>query len=189
MLPADCCFSEPSLKARWSSTKRTSSSYHWKLTCSRHDITEKIAEMALNNNHSPALSVFDLISIVYNINEMNTHLCIFSHSFQFILHISSCFTCLLVKQKKRLLFWLFVFNLTFSIISVISCTRLCCMELSPLFFSSLFTICFQWNFFIMSYSPHLMYFICFCSYPYKIKVTWPYMYIYEPVLYSTKKKS
>jgi hypothetical protein len=32
-------------------TKRTSSSSHWKLTCSRHIIAEKIAEMGLNNNH------------------------------------------------------------------------------------------------------------------------------------------
>ena len=31
-------------------TKQTSSSSHWKLTCSGHDI--KIAELALNNNHS-----------------------------------------------------------------------------------------------------------------------------------------
>jgi hypothetical protein len=28
--------------ACWSSTKRTSSSSHWKLTCSRHDITKKL---------------------------------------------------------------------------------------------------------------------------------------------------
>jgi predicted PolB exonuclease-like 3'-5' exonuclease len=33
----------------WSSSKRTSSSSHWKLTCSRHGIAEKIAELALNN--------------------------------------------------------------------------------------------------------------------------------------------
>jgi hypothetical protein len=32
-LPADCC---------WCSTKRTSSSSHWKLTCSCHDIDEKL---------------------------------------------------------------------------------------------------------------------------------------------------
>ena len=51
-LPTDCCFSELALlksnSAYWSRTKRTSSSSHWKLTCSRHDI----AELALNNNHS-----------------------------------------------------------------------------------------------------------------------------------------
>ena len=55
-LPADCCFSELALKMSnstcWSRTKRTSSSSHWKLTCSRHGIAGKIAEMALNNNHS-----------------------------------------------------------------------------------------------------------------------------------------
>ena len=34
--------------AYWSSTKQTSSSSHWKLTCFYHDI----AELALNNNHS-----------------------------------------------------------------------------------------------------------------------------------------
>ena len=27
-------------------------SFHWKLTCSRHDVADKIAELALNNNHS-----------------------------------------------------------------------------------------------------------------------------------------
>ena len=38
--------------ACWSRTKWTSLSSHWKLTCSRHDIAEKIAELAWNNNHS-----------------------------------------------------------------------------------------------------------------------------------------
>ena len=43
----------------WSSTKQTTSSSHCKLTCSRHDIPEKIAELALNNNHplTPKLNV------------------------------------------------------------------------------------------------------------------------------------
>jgi hypothetical protein len=45
-LPADCCFSELTLykpnSACWSSAKRTSSSFHWKLACSRHDIAEKL---------------------------------------------------------------------------------------------------------------------------------------------------
>jgi hypothetical protein len=45
-LPTDCCFSELALlksnSACWSRTKWTSSSYHWKLTCSRHDIAEKL---------------------------------------------------------------------------------------------------------------------------------------------------
>ena len=36
----------------WFSTKRTSSSSHYTLICSRHDIAKKIAELALNNNHS-----------------------------------------------------------------------------------------------------------------------------------------
>ena len=39
--PADCCFSEIALKKYNSAcsprTKRTSSSSHWKLTCSRND--------------------------------------------------------------------------------------------------------------------------------------------------------
>jgi len=42
-LPEDC-FSEPALlksnSACWSETKRISSSFHWKLTCSRHDMAE-----------------------------------------------------------------------------------------------------------------------------------------------------
>jgi hypothetical protein len=45
------CFSELALwksnSACWSSTKRTSSSYHWKLTCSRHDIAEKLLNLRL----------------------------------------------------------------------------------------------------------------------------------------------
>ena len=37
----------------WSSTMRTSSSSHWQLTCSRHDIKLKILlRWGLNNNHS-----------------------------------------------------------------------------------------------------------------------------------------
>ena len=45
-LSADCCFSEQHYKnpnsAFWSSTTQTSSSSHCKLTCSRHDIAEKL---------------------------------------------------------------------------------------------------------------------------------------------------
>jgi hypothetical protein len=48
-LPADCCFGELALyksnSACCSSTKRTSSSSHWKLTCSRHDIAEKLLNL------------------------------------------------------------------------------------------------------------------------------------------------
>ena len=57
-LPTDCCFSELALlksnSACWSSTKRISSTCHWKLTSSRHYIqcSWKIAELTLNNNHS-----------------------------------------------------------------------------------------------------------------------------------------
>ena len=45
-LPTHCCFSELALwkynSVCWSSTKWTSSSSHWKLTCSRHNIAEKL---------------------------------------------------------------------------------------------------------------------------------------------------
>ena len=45
-LPVDCCFSELALlksnSACWSGTKQTSSSSHWKLTCSHHDLAEKL---------------------------------------------------------------------------------------------------------------------------------------------------
>jgi len=45
-LSVDCCFRELALyksnSACWSSTKRTLSSSHWKLTCSRHDIAENL---------------------------------------------------------------------------------------------------------------------------------------------------
>ena len=51
-LSADCCFSELALlksnSVCWSRTKRTPSSSHWKLTCSGHDIAEKL----LSYNHS-----------------------------------------------------------------------------------------------------------------------------------------
>jgi hypothetical protein len=44
-LSTHCCFNKLALsksnQACWSSTKRTSSSSHWKLTCSRHDIAGK----------------------------------------------------------------------------------------------------------------------------------------------------
>jgi hypothetical protein len=45
----------------WSSTKWTSSSFHWKLTCSRHDIAKKIAELALNNSY--LLTDFTLLQV------------------------------------------------------------------------------------------------------------------------------
>ena len=51
--------SKKSNSAGWSRTKRTSSSSHWKLTCSRHDIAEKLLS-SLNNNHS--LTVTPLIT-------------------------------------------------------------------------------------------------------------------------------
>jgi hypothetical protein len=47
MLILICC--KDVFKWCWCSTQWTSSSSHWKLTCSRHDIAEKLA---LNNNHS-----------------------------------------------------------------------------------------------------------------------------------------
>jgi hypothetical protein len=60
-LPADCCFSELALykfnSVYWSRTKRTSSSYHWQLTCSRHYKAENNAEFRLNNNHSLTLFI------------------------------------------------------------------------------------------------------------------------------------
>jgi hypothetical protein len=50
-LPTDCCFIELALKkinsACWSRTKHTSSSSHWKLTCSRHDIAEKLLNLLI----------------------------------------------------------------------------------------------------------------------------------------------
>ena len=42
-LSADCCFNWAStIKKIQLSSKWTSSSFHWKLTCSRHDKTEKL---------------------------------------------------------------------------------------------------------------------------------------------------
>ena len=55
-IPADCCLSELELlksnSACWSRTNWTSSSSHYKLTCSRHDMAAKIVELAFNNTHS-----------------------------------------------------------------------------------------------------------------------------------------
>jgi hypothetical protein len=54
-LPADCFFSELSLKksnsACWSRTKRTSSSSHRQSTCSRHDIASHCAIDAIYISH------------------------------------------------------------------------------------------------------------------------------------------
>jgi hypothetical protein len=45
-LSANCCFSDLALcksnSACWSRTKQTSSSFHWHLACSRHDIAEQL---------------------------------------------------------------------------------------------------------------------------------------------------
>ena len=62
-LPADCCFSELALlksnSACLSRTKRTSSSSHWKLTCSRHDIAEKLLNWCLTTiTHSLCVYLF-----------------------------------------------------------------------------------------------------------------------------------
>ena len=64
-IPADCCFSELALlisnSACWSRTKRTSSSSHWKLTCSRYDIAKNIAELSLNNIHHLFINFFNIL--------------------------------------------------------------------------------------------------------------------------------
>jgi hypothetical protein len=39
------------IQLSWFRTKRTSSSSHWKLTCSRHDIAKTNAGLGLDNNH------------------------------------------------------------------------------------------------------------------------------------------
>jgi hypothetical protein len=69
-LPMDCCSLWKSNSACWSRTKRTSSSSHWKLICSCHDI----AELALNNNHSLTLLIIKCV-IVYCVQNF---LCIVS---------------------------------------------------------------------------------------------------------------
>jgi hypothetical protein len=49
----DCCFSElasyTSNSELWSSTKSISPTSHHKVTCSRQDMAEKIAQLAFNN--------------------------------------------------------------------------------------------------------------------------------------------
>ena len=65
-LSADCCFNELALlKSNYaclSSIKWTSSSYHWKSTCSRHDIAEKLLSWC----KQPSLthSITNLIAIL-----------------------------------------------------------------------------------------------------------------------------
>ena len=54
-ISAYCCLSKQALyksnEACWSSTKRTSSSSHRKLTCPRHNVAEIFAELSLSNTH------------------------------------------------------------------------------------------------------------------------------------------
>ena len=52
----------------WSSTKQTSSSFHWKLTCFRHEITEKLQSWRYTTiTHSLIVKLFDhyLCSCLY----------------------------------------------------------------------------------------------------------------------------
>jgi hypothetical protein len=52
----ECCFSElKTMKIQLSvlsGTKQTPSSSHWNVTCSCHNIAEKLLTLALYNNHS-----------------------------------------------------------------------------------------------------------------------------------------
>ena len=78
-LPADSCFSELELyksnSACWSSTRRTSSSSsHWKLTCSRHDIAKKIVELALSTITPKSLKYG--ITILHVCSRQNGVICI-----------------------------------------------------------------------------------------------------------------
>ena len=66
----DCCISELSLYLKsnsscWSGTKQTLSSFHGKLTCSRHDIAGQIVEVALSNNHSLILNLLKFQPMLY----------------------------------------------------------------------------------------------------------------------------
>jgi hypothetical protein len=64
------CFSELALlksnSACWSRTKWTSSSSHWKLTCSHHDIAEKLLNWHWNNNHSLTKLTIDMSIYAYS---------------------------------------------------------------------------------------------------------------------------
>jgi hypothetical protein len=57
-----------------SSTKRTSSSFHWNLTCSRLYMAEQIAELALNNNQSLKRLIYICILSVFLQNDIVKHL-------------------------------------------------------------------------------------------------------------------
>jgi hypothetical protein len=91
-LPADCCISELALlksnSARWSSTKRTSSSSHGKLTCSRHDIAEKLLNWRLTTiAHSITRKIsmelvlsllYSRIAIFWRLHRINTSIVSFA---------------------------------------------------------------------------------------------------------------
>ena len=91
---------------QWFSTKRTSSSSQWKLTCSRHDVAE---QFALNSNKILTVPWFYLASLFY--------LYIFNNNFQFCLR----HTCMFVFCEFNFTNIIAVFDLsnTSSLMSVI----------------------------------------------------------------------
>ena len=77
-------YSKKSLNSNPSSN-RTSSSFHWKSTCSRHDIPEK---SALNNNHH-WLYIQDTNKVWYSIfSRLPSHVLIICVSILIVLHYS-----------------------------------------------------------------------------------------------------
>ena len=113
----DCYFSELALlksnSAFWSRTKRISSLFHWKFTCSRHDIAETLLKVAINTKNQIINQSFQFMPVLdqsrhyHNWNNLFTWLIIGVASIETTKTISSVkkkttkirrFTCFLIKQ-------------------------------------------------------------------------------------------
>ena len=70
-LPADCFFIELALfksnSACWARINQTSSSSHWKLTCSRHDKTQSLthSNWVFRHTHFSMNKSFEVVSCIY----------------------------------------------------------------------------------------------------------------------------
>jgi hypothetical protein len=80
----DYCVSElavqKSSKACWSKTKQTSSSSYRNVTCSLHDTAEKVAHLALNNNHSVNRKSTEALNNNHSVNRKSTEALNNNHS-------------------------------------------------------------------------------------------------------------
>ena len=118
-LHADCCFSN---SACWSRKKRTSSSSHCKLTCSRHDIAEKLLTWRWTKLTHPEEIVYvwpgrkgDACIPVWSLWVRYTSVCDFGVRrlswFKFTSEVNG-FSCLLVRSCCNCGVWWSSFKIT-----------------------------------------------------------------------------